>query len=47
MSKTKNMKMEFAKLENYKYENQSIKFYLKVLRNINNSKKFLFILDPH
>ena len=41
--KIKNTKMGISKLENYKYENQSIKFYLKVLRNINNSKKMNFL----
>ena len=42
MSKNKEYENGISKLENYKYENQSIKFYLKVLRNINNSKKLSF-----
>ena len=42
MSKNKEYENGISKLENYKYENQSIKFYLKVLRNINNSKKMTF-----
>jgi len=42
MSKNKEYENGINKLENYKYENQSIKFYLKVLRNINNSKKLSF-----
>ena len=42
MSKNKEYKNGISKLENYKYENQSIKYYLKVLRNINNSKKLSF-----
>ena len=42
MSKNKEYECGINKLENYKYENQSIKFYLKVLRNINNSKKLSF-----
>jgi len=42
MSKNKEYEYGINKLENYKYENQSIKFYLKVLRNINNSKKLSF-----
>jgi 23S rRNA (adenine2030-N6)-methyltransferase len=42
MSKNKEYENGISKLENYKYENQSIKFYLKVLRNINNSKKMAF-----
>ena len=33
---------QLIKLENYKYDNLSIKYYLKVLRNINNSKKLLY-----
>ena len=42
MSKNKEYENGISKLENYKYENQSIKYYLKVLRNINNSKKMFF-----
>ena len=42
MSKNKEYENGISKLENYKYENQSIKYYLKVLRNINNSKKMTF-----
>ena len=42
MLKNKEYENGISKLENYKYENQSIKFYLKVLRNINNSKKMTF-----
>ena len=42
MSKNKEYENGISKIENYKYENQSIKFYLKVLRNINNSKKMTF-----
>ena len=42
MSKNKEYENGISKLENYNYENQSIKFYLKVLRNINNSKKMSF-----
>ncbi len=42
MSKNKEYKEGIIKLQNYKYENQSIKYYLKVLRNINNSKKLSF-----
>ena len=42
MSKNKEYENGISKLENYKYENQSIKFYLKILRNINNSKKMSF-----
>ena len=42
MSKNKEYENGISKLENYKYENQSIKYYLKVLRNINNSKKLTF-----
>ncbi len=42
MSKNKEYEYGINKLENYKYDNQSIKFYLKVLRNINNSKKLSF-----
>ena len=41
MSKNKEYENGISKLESYKYKNQSIKFYLKVLRNINNSKKLL------
>ena len=42
MSKNKEYENGISILENYKYENQSIKYYLKVLRNINNSKKMSF-----
>ena len=42
MIKNKEYERGITKLENYKYENQSIKYYLKVLRNINNSKKLTF-----
>ena len=42
MAKNKEYEYGINKLENYKYKNQSIKFYLKVLRNINNSKKLSF-----
>ena len=42
MSKNKEYENGISILENYKYENQSIKYYLKVLRNINNSKKLSF-----
>ena len=42
MLKNREYENGISKLENYKYENQSIKFYLKVLRNINNSKKMTF-----
>ena len=42
MLKNKEYERGITKLENYKYENQSIKYYLKVLRNINNSKKLTF-----
>ncbi len=42
MSKNKEYESGINKLENYKYENQSIKYYLKILRNINNSKKLTF-----
>ena len=42
MSKNKEYENGISKLENYKYENQSIKYYLKILRNINNSKKLTF-----
>ena len=42
MSKNKEYKNGISILENYKYENQSIKFYLKIIRNINNSKKISF-----
>ena len=41
MSKNKEYESGISKLENYKYDNLSIKYYLKVLRNINNSKKLL------
>ncbi len=42
MSKNKEYIRGITKLENYKFDNQSINYYLKVLRNINNSKKLLF-----
>ena len=42
MSKNKEYENGICKLESYKYKNQSIKFYLKVLRNINNSSKMTF-----
>jgi len=42
MSKNKEYENGISKLENYKYDNQSIKYYLKVLRNINNSEKLSF-----
>ena len=42
MLKNKEYESGISKLENYKYENQSIKFYLKIIRNINNSKKISF-----
>ena len=42
MSKNKEYENGISKVETYKYENQSIKFYLKILRNINNSKKMTF-----
>ena len=42
MLKNKEYERGISKLESYKYENQSIKYYLKVLRNINNSKKLNF-----
>lgn len=42
MSKNKEYENGITKLEGYKYENQSIKYYLKILRNINNSKKMTF-----
>ena len=42
MSKNKEYENGINKLENYKYKNQSIKYYLKILRNINNSKKMTF-----
>ena len=42
MSKNKEYIRGITKLENYKFENQSINYYLKVLRNINNSKKLIF-----
>jgi len=42
MSKNKEYETGITKLENYKYENQSIKYYIKILRNINNSKKMTF-----
>jgi len=42
MSKNKEYERGISKLEKYKPENQSIKYYLKVLKNINNSKKLTF-----
>ena len=42
MSKNKEYEMGISKLENYNDKNLSIKYYLKVLRQINNSKKLLF-----
>ena len=42
MSKNKEYENGISKLENYNDKNISIKYYLKVLRNINNSKKLLF-----
>ena len=42
MAKNKEYEKGISKLENYKHENQSIKYYLKVLRNINNSKNMTF-----
>ena len=42
MSKNKEYENGISILENYKYENQSIKFYLKIIRNINNSEKISF-----
>jgi len=42
MSKNKEYEEGISKLESYKYDNQSIKYYLKVLRNINSSKKLSF-----
>ena len=42
MSKNKEYRTGISKLEDYKYDNLSIKYYLKVLRNINNAKKLSF-----
>lgn len=42
MSKNKEYQSGISKLEDYKYNNISIKYFLKVIRNINNSKKLLF-----
>ena len=42
MSKNKEYENGINKLQDYKYDNLSIKYYLKVLRNINNSKKLSF-----
>ena len=42
MSKNKEYINGISKLENYKFENRAIKYYLKVLQNINNSKKLSF-----
>ena len=42
MSKNKEYQNGINKLIDYQYENLSIKYYLKVLRNINNSKKLSF-----
>tara|TARA_B100001250_G_C19688418_1_gene739130 strand:+ start:188 stop:937 length:750 start_codon:yes stop_codon:yes gene_type:complete len=41
MSKNKEYEEGINKLSNYKSNNRSIKYYLKVLRNINNSKKLI------
>ena len=42
MLKNKEYENGISKIENYKYDNLSIKYYLKVLRNINNSKKLFY-----
>ena len=42
MSKNKEYANGISILEKYKYKNQSIKFYLKIIRNINNSEKISF-----
>lgn len=42
MSKNKEYLGGISKLEDYKYDNISIKYFLKVLKNINNSKKLLY-----
>jgi len=42
MSKNKEYKNGIGKLENYQSDNKGIKYYLKIIRNINNSKKLLF-----
>ena len=42
MSKNKEYERGIGKLVSYKYHNKSIKYYLKVLRNINSSKKLSF-----
>ena len=42
MSKNNEYKKGIAKIENYKFENKPINYYLKILRNINNSKKLTF-----
>ena len=42
MLKNKEFESGISKLENYKYDNLSIKYYLKVLRNINDSKKLFY-----
>ncbi len=42
MSKNQEYKRGISKLENYKFESPSINYYLKVLKNINNSKKLIF-----
>ena len=42
MCKNKEYENGISKLENYNDKNISIKYYLKVLRNINNSKKMFF-----
>ena len=42
MSKNKEYQKGISKLENYQFENKAIKYYLKIIRNINNSKKLLF-----
>ncbi len=42
MSKNREYKQGISKLENNKFESHSINFYIKVLKNINNSKKLIF-----
>ena len=42
MAKNKEYKNGVSKLEKYQSNNKSINYYLKILRNINNSKKLLF-----
>ena len=41
MSKNKEYEEGIKKLSNYQSNNRSIKYYLKVVRNINNSKKLI------